>query len=251
MPLYLCSQAASKKRRGLSPADSGLPVLVEEDDVLRRLGKADHVVAKAGDLGAERWLILCRVHVLGFVGPARPSLQLAAPDPAEVHVVLAVAVLEDRRVDAVAPLDGLGPRRKGTGRAASNRGPDAEGVLFVFHGKVQVVAAVLLGGVGGPHLPARPRDVLDVERDAVVGHRASDRVHRKHVIVAHGEMAAEIVGANAGVDVVRRIDEDLAVEDVRGWVGGVEVLDEGLRQELRRVGLWRLPGSEGSGYGHE
>ena len=85
----------------------------------------------------------------------------------------------------------------------------------------------------------------------MVGHRASDRVHRKHVIVAHGEVAAEIVGAHAGVDVVRRIDEDLSVEDVRGWVGGVDVLDERLREELRRVGLWRLPGSEGSGYGNE
>ena len=85
----------------------------------------------------------------------------------------------------------------------------------------------------------------------MVGHRTSDRVHRKHVIVAHGEVAAEIVGAHAGVDVVRRIDEDLSVEDVRGRVGGVEIPDEGLREELRRVGFLRLLGNEGSAYGNE
>ena len=107
MPLYLCSQDASKKRRPLSPAISGLPFSSRRMTSFGASAKLEHVVAQAGDLGAERRLVLCRVDVLGCVGPARPALQLAAPDAAEVHVVLAVAVLEDRRVDAVAALDRL------------------------------------------------------------------------------------------------------------------------------------------------
>jgi hypothetical protein len=43
---------------------------------------------------------------------------------------------------------------------------------------------------------------------------AIDAVHRKHVVVAHREVAAEVVGLHTGVDVVRGVDEYLAVEDV-------------------------------------
>ena len=54
------------------------------------------------------------------------------------------------------------------------------------------------------------------------------------------EVAPEVVGRNAGLDVVRRVDEDPAVEDVRGRVGGVDAGNERLRQEPGRVGLRRL-----------
>ena len=122
---------------------------------------------------------------------------------------------------------------------SADRHADAEDVLLVLHRKVEVVPAALLRGVGRPHLPARPGHVLDVERDAVVGDLAADAVHREHVVVAHREVAAEIVRLHAGVDVVGRIDEEAAVEDVRRGVGGVDIGDERLVQELAR-GLGRL-----------
>jgi hypothetical protein len=52
------------------------------------------------------------------------------------------------------------------------------------------------------------------------------------VIIAHREVAAEIVGRHARIDVVGRVEEELPVEDVRGGVGGVDARDERLRQEL-------------------
>src|SRR5580765_5948743 len=55
------------------------------------------------------------------------------------------------------------------------------------------------------------------------------------MVVAHGEVAAEIIRRNAGVDVVRGVDEDLAVEHVRRGVGGVDLRDKWLGQELRRI----------------
>jgi hypothetical protein len=49
----------------------------------------------------------------------------------------------------------------------------------------------------------------------VIGDRSADAVHRENVIVAHREMPAEVVGRNACVDVVRRVDEDLPAKDMR------------------------------------
>ncbi len=171
MPLYLCSQDASKKRRPLSPAVSGFAVLVEQDDVFRRFGETHHVVADPRDLRAQRRLILRRIDVFGLVRPDGPALQLPAPDAAEVHVVLAVGVLEDRRVDAVAALDGSGRGRERAGRVVADRRADTKDVLLVLYRKVQVVLAGLFGRVRRPHLPPRPRHILDVERDAVIGDR--------------------------------------------------------------------------------
>ena len=65
------------------------------------------------------------------------------------------------------------------------------------------------------------------------------RVHREHVVVAHGELAAKVVLRDASLEVVRGIDVDLAVEHVRRRIGGVDLGDERLRQELRRIGRGR------------
>ena len=70
----------------------------------------------------------------------------------------------------------------------------------------------------------------------MVGHLAADGVHRKHVIVAHREVTAEIVLRDAGFEVVRRVHVDPALEDVRGWIGGIDVRDDRLREELCRIG---------------
>ena len=117
---------------------------------------------------------------------------------------------------------------------------DPEDVLLVLGREVEEVLAVLLGRVRRPHLPARPRHVRDVERDAVVGDLAADRVHRQHVVVAHREVAAEVVLRHAGLEVVRGVDVDPALEHVSRRVRGVDVADQRLRQELRRVGLRAL-----------
>ena len=212
-----------------------LACFIDEHHILWRLREADHVVAKPRNLGGERRLILRGIHILGDVSARRPTLQLAAPDAAKVHVALTVRVLEDRGVDAVGALDRFGLCLERTGRLVGNCGANPEDVLLVLHGKIQVVLPALLGRVRRPHLPACPRHILDIERDAVIGDRTTDRVHREHMVVAHGEVAAEIIRRNAGVDVVRGVDVDLAVEDVGRRIGGVDLRDQWLGQELRRI----------------
>ena len=76
----------------------------------------------------------------------------------------------------------------------------------------------------------------------MVGDFAADRVHRQHVVVAHREVAAEIVLRDAGLEVVRRIDVEPPLEDVRRGVGSVDVGDQRLRQELRGIGGSRARG---------
>ena len=137
------------------------------------------------------------------------------------------------------PLIGAGCALNGPCGALPTATPMRNDVFLVLHREIEVVPAALLCGVGRPHLTASPGDVLDVERDAVVGDLPADAIHREHVIVAHREVAAEIVRLHAGVDVVGRIDEDPAVEDVRRGVGGIDIGDERLVQELAR-GLRRL-----------
>jgi hypothetical protein len=56
------------------------------------------------------------------------------------------------------------------------------------------------------------------------------------VVVAHREVTAKIVLRDAGLEVVRRVHVDPALEDVRGRIGGVDVRDDRLREELRRIG---------------
>jgi hypothetical protein len=54
------------------------------------------------------------------------------------------------------------------------------------------------------------------------------------VIVAHVEVIAIVIEGNARFDVVRRIDVELALEDMRRRVRGVDVRHQRLRDGLRR-----------------
>ena len=62
--------------------------------------------------------------------------------------------------------------------------------------------------------------------------RPADAVHREHLIVPHGELAAQIILGNARIDIVRRIDVDLALEHMRRRIGRVDVVTSGCEVNL-------------------
>ncbi len=72
------------------------------------------------------------------------------------------------------------------------------------------------------------------------GDRAPDPLHAEHAIIVHRILVAEIVVGDASVDVVAGIDVELAVEDVRGWIGEIEVLHQRLREVALAVGAARF-----------
>jgi hypothetical protein len=73
-----------------------------------------------------------------------------------------------------------------------------------------------------------PRDVLDAERDAMIGDLSADLVQRQDVAVPHVEVIPLVVLGDPGLDVVRGIDVEPAVEYVCSRVGGEHVGDDRL-----------------------
>jgi hypothetical protein len=82
----------------------------------------------------------------------------------------------------------------------------------------------------------------------VIGDRPTDAFHREHAVIAHGEVAPEVVGGNAALDVVRGVDEDSPTKDMRRWICRVDTADERLRQKSGRV---RLRGLRKGGCGND
>jgi mono/diheme cytochrome c family protein len=106
---------------------------------------------------------------------------------------------------------------------------------------------------GAGRMPAFDQ-LADVQRNAAVDRFTVGRVHAEHVVVAHGEVAAEIVRRDAGVDVVRGVDVQLAVEHVRRRVGdtGPTVTTSDRKKRARERaggGSGTLAGVFGSGEG--
>ena len=82
-----------------------------------------------------------------------------------------------------------------------------------------------LSRAGSPELLRHPRHVLHLQRHAVVGHHrtAADRLQRQHVLVGHVVLVTMVVECNVPFAVVRGVDLDLALEDVRRRVGRADV----------------------------
>lgn len=177
------------------------------------------------------------LHVLVGVAIERasgPALQLTTPDTAEVEVGLAILVDEAGRVDAVTALDGLGISLEGALGLVTLSDTNAEDTVMVACGEVQVVFAVLGGGVGCPQLLRCPGDVLHLQSDAMVSHLAVNAGQTENVVVNHIVLVAIIVILDIGLTVMGGVDVELAIEDVGGGVRGVEMGDERLGGHLSK-----------------
>ncbi len=204
----------------------GLAVFVQDDDFARGFGQRRHAGVEPGHARAKRGCIADGFLVGRIVAVVAVLLQLPAPDAAEVEVVLAVVVVEHRRVDRIGARDGLGFGDERTFGVVGGRHADAEQAIGLLGREVQVIAALPAGGVRRPHLPVRPGHVAHMQGDAAVDRRALGRIHPQHVIVLHDEMAAVVVEGRAAIDVVGRIEVQAPVEHVRGRVGGIEAGDQ-------------------------
>ena len=204
----------------------GIAFGVENHDGAGCFGKFEHVVAEASHAGGQCLFVVARYGAAldGLV--VAVSLQLAALQPAEVDVVVAV-VFKHGRVDAVTAAHGVGLRLEGPVGLVAGGYAEAEDVVLVFGGKVHVVFAVFLGHVARPKLPAGPGNLFERKHDAVVGHLALFGVFGgEYMVVAHVEMVAVGGVGNARLPVVRGVDIDLALEDVSRRVGHVVVGEE-------------------------
>lgn len=191
-------------------------------ELVHVVGEFRHARTLRGLLGAGALAALLPGGVVRGCLSSLVALELAAPDAAEVEVGLAVVVDEGGRVDAVGTLNGLRVRGEGPLGAGALRDADAEDTVLVAGGEVEVVLAVLGGGVGGPELLGDPGDVLGAEDDAVVCHGAGGGVEGgegEDVVVGHVVLVAIVVVLGAGVTVVGWVDVDTAVEDVGRGVG--------------------------------
>ena len=94
----------------------GGAVLIQQDDRFGLLGELEHVLAELHHAGRDG-----RFPVGGVGGAAvlrevvLVTLELAAPDAAEVHVVLVIVVVQDGVVDGIAAADGVRLGDEGTG----------------------------------------------------------------------------------------------------------------------------------------
>lgn len=235
-------------------------VVVTLDRLASLRGQNDellHLICKLAHIGAEPanpWPLGTDTLAADFLG-ALPrwiedvvallvALELAAPEAAKVEVCLAIVVDETGRVDAVAALDRFRIRGERTLGLVPHGDTDTEDALLVAGWKVEIVFAVLLGGIRRPKLLGHPRNVFCLQHHAVICDlpRRAQAICAEYVVVGHVILVAIVVELDICLAVMGRIDVDLAVKDMRRGVGSVNMSDEGGHLEKSiRVCLERVP----------
>ncbi len=112
-----------------------------------------------------------------------------------------------------------------------------EYIFFVFDREIQVILAVFVRCIRCPHLPAGPGDILNVQGYTMNSDFTTDAIHGQHVVIFHIKMSSFVILSRVGLDVVRRINVDPAIENVGRRVGG-----EDMRNQRFRYWFWQLFG---------
>ena len=172
------------------------------------------------------------------------SLQLAAPETAEIDVNLTVCIVSERaHVYAVAARNRSRLGNERSRRIVGDGGAPVEHVTAVLEREVHYVPLHLLAvthtlglllGIGRnlhfillyvavPELASCPRYILLAEYAAVVGYLACHRVSvdGQHVVILHYVLVAVVILDIVSLPVVGRVDVDFAVEDVNRRVGHI------------------------------
>ena len=106
-----------------------------------------------------------------------------------------------------------------------------EDAIGILGREIEIVFAILVGCVRGPHLLGGPGYIVDIQRDVMNGHLAADFVHGQDDIVAHGILTAKIVFGDARVIIMARIHIDAAIiPDMDTGVCGEDLADQRLIQ---------------------
>jgi hypothetical protein len=148
----------------------------KNNNAARLLGKLQHIVAQANNASGQSQFIAFR-HVGRFDSLViAVALELTAPEATEVHIVLSVVILKDRRVNGVAATDRVGQRNERTGRSITNSNPNAENVVLILQREIEVILTVLFSNVAVPKLPAGPWNLANVENLAMVNNLAVERI---------------------------------------------------------------------------
>ena len=212
----------------------GVAFFVEDYDGTRLFGKLEHVGGEAHASAGE-----CGDVAFGEVGTLEGfvvavTLELSAPDSAEVEIIVSVGVGEHADVNRVAAAYGVGLWYEGSFGTVGYGYSDAEDVVLVLEGKVEVVTSVFFGAVAVPELSSGPGYVGDVEGFAVVGDFACHgvAVDGEYVHVFHDVLVAVVVFDVFTFPVVGGVDVNLAVVYVYARIGHVVV-----REKITFVGL--------------
>ena len=206
----------------------GLTVLIDDNHVMRSLGKLHHIVAQtnhearqSGHIGRSEELCLLvsgRTEVHTFLHQllrCLVPLQLSTPEATEIHIDLTIVVLEHAGIDTHRTADGLCLRYERTFWLVGDGHTKVEHTVIVFGREDQIVLSVFLHDVIIPHLLLSPGHLFDIENDTMISNlTVLDIVQRKHMIVLHLEMSTVIVEGCASLPVMRRIDVEPAVKHI-------------------------------------
>lgn len=197
-----------------------LAVLVQDDYGFGFFGKLQHVRIEFGNACGDGRFIVCGESSTAFQSlVVTVTLQLSAPEAAEVHVIVTVTVIQYGGVYAVTTAHRVGLRDEWSFGTVADGNTDTEDVVLVFQGEVHIVFSVFLGYIAVPELASRPGDVFGGEHEAVVGDFSVHRVvGGEDVIVFHVEVVAVVIFGDAAFPVVRRVDVKAVVEYVNGGV---------------------------------
>lgn len=148
---------------------------------------------------------------------------------AKIHIRLTICVGENGRINAVTTRYGFGLRLERPRRGVAGSDAHSEYILFVLHGKVQVVCSILMGCIGRLQLPTSLGNILQVQCNAMICHLTTDTIHRKDTIIAHVEVSPFVILRHVGFNIVRWINVNSTIEHMRGWVGGMNMADQRFR----------------------
>lgn len=207
---------------------------IKDLDLLDFIGELVHVLSELGyswSLGGNALAAdLLRALPFGVkdIVTLLVALQLPTPKTSEVQVRLSILIYEACRVNTVASLDGLWVGSERSLRLITDGNTDAEDSLLISGGEVEVEFSVLLSGIGSPELLGNPGDVFCLKNNTVVNDLSwwVEALSAEDMVIGHVILIAIVVELDIGLTVVRRIDVDLAIEDMRRRVGTVDVGDE-------------------------
>src|SRR5690606_9756416 len=154
-----------------------LAVLIENLAFSQRFCKGQHIFIHFSDMYADSFFIGVLRSRIGIEASCLPFFQLSAPDTTQIHICSTIIIDKYRRIDTKASRYIIWFGCKWTGGTLTGSNTYTEDAIFILCRKIEIICAVLICGIGCPHLLANPRNIFHMKNLSVVYYRCIDVIH--------------------------------------------------------------------------
>lgn len=194
-------------------------ILAQYNHLPRHFGKLQHIFTQFHHTRRKRRFIISWEDGTLQCLVVAVALQLATPQSAEIHIIIAISIIKHSRVDAIATLDRCRLRNKRSLGAIAHCYSYTKNIIPILQRKIHVILSVLFHHIAIPQLSTCPRNILHFKHYTMVFYFPLHHVSsRKHMIILHIEMVTVIILNNPTFPIMRRINIKPIIKDMHSRI---------------------------------